>query len=345
MPANERYNLMDVMKFLLAILLVCAHTASERVALPSLLDSFFSLYIIAVPFFFVASSFLFFRKIVNGSEKNKTYIKYTKRLGLMYLAWSCLYFFFVFIGWFQKGVDSSVVLDWLHKALIYTTYPTIWFLPALWIAVSLVYLLKYKFNWTTLSIIAISFIMYAFGSLEYSYHSVTPITESINDGYKSIMISWRNGFFNGFIYAAIGLLIAEKGRIRFAVSLFGSCFFGLLFIAEAFVMKKLVPASDANFLMMLVPFSYFFFCMICSFRLPDSELFVTLRKMSMLIFLSQRIFLTAIPSIILDGNISGPWDVMDNGILALLFVLVEVVLFSYVFYRLSNKFSLLKVFM
>ena len=60
---KKNYNMMDVAKFLSAILLVCAHTASERVELPRILDLLCSLYIITVPFFFIASAFLFFRKL------------------------------------------------------------------------------------------------------------------------------------------------------------------------------------------------------------------------------------------------------------------------------------------
>lgn len=78
---QKNYNMMDVAKFLSAILLVCAHTASERVELPRILDLLCSFYIITVPFFFIASAFLFFQKLEktvigitstqqNGNEKN-----------------------------------------------------------------------------------------------------------------------------------------------------------------------------------------------------------------------------------------------------------------------------------
>ena len=60
---QKNYNMMDIAKFLSAILLVCAHTASERVELPRILDLLCSFYIITVPFFFIASAFLFFQKL------------------------------------------------------------------------------------------------------------------------------------------------------------------------------------------------------------------------------------------------------------------------------------------
>lgn len=66
--ANYQYNMMDVTKFVFAIVLVCAHTASEQVVLPPVLDLVFSLYIIIVPFFFIASSFLFFKKVLCNTK-------------------------------------------------------------------------------------------------------------------------------------------------------------------------------------------------------------------------------------------------------------------------------------
>lgn len=153
------------------------------------------------------------------------------------------------------------------------------------------------------------------------------------------MITWRNGFFNGFVYASIGLLIAEKGHNSLPNTIIGTIVFGVLFLVEALVMKRIVPSSDANFLLMLVPFSYYFFNLICNIKLPESKVYLPLRKMSMLIFLSQRLFLTAIPSVTSGWGI---WKITDNAILALMFVVIEVVAFSYLTLKASEKVKILK---
>ena len=212
---KQQYNMMDVVKFLFAILLVCAHTASERVNLPEVLDFACSLYIVTVPFFFVASSFLFFKKLNRCSEEEQkfAYTKYTKRIGLMYLAWSLIYFCFVATTWVQTDAGFDVILSYFHSCLVYTTYPTIWFLPALWFAVSLVYFMRYRWKWSIGIVFTVSLILYVLGAVEYSYHSLSPIIDSINDSYVEIMKSWRNGIFNGFIYACIGCAIANGGAV------------------------------------------------------------------------------------------------------------------------------------
>lgn len=340
--AKINYNTVDVVKFLLAILLVCAHTASERVNLPTILDSFCSLYIIAVPFFFIASSFFFFKKLTLTDNTKNIYRHWSKRIGMMYLAWSSIYICFVVINWIQNEASTGTIFEWLHKAIVFSTYPTIWFLPALWIAVSLVYWLKYKKKYSNKTILGIALLLYIIGSIEYSYYNINPILNMINQSYEAIMKTWRNGLFNGFIFAAIGLCIVQKEEMKISKSLLGTCFFGVFFIAEALIMKKINPSSDANFLFMLVPFSYFFFHLVCKIQIPNSPRFIILRKMSMVIFLSQRLFLSAIPSIIHSGAITGVWDLTENGTVALILVLLEIYLFSYILLKLASKIKLLQ---
>lgn len=135
------------------------------------------------------------------------------------------------------------------------------------------------------------------------------------------------------------------GKLNLTKSVVGTCIFGVAFLAEAFLMKRIVPSADANFLFMLVPFSYFFFDLVCRISLPDSRLYVPLRKMSMLIFVSQRLFLTAIPSVIVAGIVTGPWDLTNNGVLALLMVLAEMCVFSWLIMVLSKRVKPLQYLM
>ena len=96
-----------------------------------------------------------------------------------------------------SGIDEVVI--YFHSALVFSTYPTIWFLPALWIGVSLVYLCRYKWKFTDGQILLTALLLYCIGAMGYSYHSLTPLTESLNDAYISVFVTWRNGLFNAFI--------------------------------------------------------------------------------------------------------------------------------------------------
>ena len=62
-------------------------------------------------------------------------------------------------------------------------------------------------------IFIIAILIYCIGALEYSYHSLSPLMETVNDVYSSVFVTWRNGLFNAFIYAFIGSQIAN-GRLK-----------------------------------------------------------------------------------------------------------------------------------
>ncbi len=62
MLEKKQYFAIDFMKFALAVLLICAHASSEKLSFPVYIDIWFSLYIIAVPFFFTTSAFFFFQE-------------------------------------------------------------------------------------------------------------------------------------------------------------------------------------------------------------------------------------------------------------------------------------------
>lgn len=155
--------------------------------------------------------FLFFKKVINEDDKStrfQYYKRYTKRILLMYLMWSLIYTCFIVAHWVQT---DSLTLEAFGKhvfySITYTSYPTIWFLPSLWVAVSLVYFCwerKMKVN----SILFVSLLFYAIGWMMYTLPADRLPFTSICEWYDLIFQSPRNGFFNGFIFAAIGAYIA-----------------------------------------------------------------------------------------------------------------------------------------
>lgn len=83
---KEKYGAIDIVKFLFAILIVCAHYISEYAdgRINKFIEYASSLYIIVVPFFFVCSGFLLFTKVLSKPseyEAGKNLIKnYIKRI-------------------------------------------------------------------------------------------------------------------------------------------------------------------------------------------------------------------------------------------------------------------------
>ena len=95
---RKNYNSLDLAKFICAVMIICAHFAAEWGHFPTKIDYIFSIYIIAVPFFFTCSGFLFFAKLnrTRREEHKAVFVKYIKRILIMYAVWSLIYFMFIF---------------------------------------------------------------------------------------------------------------------------------------------------------------------------------------------------------------------------------------------------------
>lgn len=338
---KKNYDVLDICKFLLAILLVIAHTASEKIELPGILDRLCSLYVIVVPFFFMTSGFLFFKKLIECNteeEKKQRYKKYTKRILMMYLIWSIIYCCFNIAYWCKEGTTLSEVAIYVYKSVTYASYPTIWFLPALWIGVSIVYFLK-KWNFSTNIILVIGTCTYFVGWFGYTFSSSFEWLSIFTDVFKTIFSSYRNGVMYALVFAAMGLKLAEDktDNILFKdVAL--SVVFCVVFVSEAFVSNGYFKV-DANYLLGLIPFTYFFVRTILniSLRKNNRGIYVFCRNMSLLIFLSQRIFITALPKLFPEYANS----IFENWVVGLFTIIICTVSFSYLVIKMSPKIKIL----
>ena len=138
---KTEYGFVDVMKFLLALLIVSSHYISENAVgrINSLIDYCSSLYVIVVLFFFACSGFLLFRKLKGEADDWMKVKAYCKKILIMYAGWSGLYFLLTALTWIRFGTTAENVLHYLLNAFTYSTYKTIWFLPATVIGVLLTY--------------------------------------------------------------------------------------------------------------------------------------------------------------------------------------------------------------
>ena len=317
---NAEYGFADVMKFLLALLIVSSHYISENAVgrINSLVDYASSLYVIVVPFFFVCSGFLLFRKL-NGGNEDWTKVKaYCKKILIMYVGWSVLYFLFIVLTWIRFGATIESVFHYLLNAVTYSTYKTIWFLPATVIGVLLTYFFIRKIGLK--GAVAVGIVFYLIGCLGVSYSFLIPKNGALSK-YNYIFSSTRNGFFNGFPFVLIGYLIAQKEKTGFnevrMKNLFLTVISGIVFVAEALLIKWR-GATNVNTLLFLLPFTYFFLRWCLGIRMITSERTTWLRKMSTDIFLCQRLFLSALPALfpvsffgkLLTGNPYVGWMAM-----------------------------------
>lgn len=340
------YSSLDIMKFIMAMLILTQHTCNEWAHSTGLVHAFFGLGNFAVPFFFACSGFLFFTKLNNLDlqQQNDYYKNWSIRIGKMYLVWSLIYFLFVFAHWIEQGFCMSQILRYVHRSVVFSTYATIWFLPALWIGVSLCYLLKKTVSKKAMCLIIL--LLLIVGNLFGSYTNVItsiPSISLIHEAYMDVFITWRNGFFNGTPYVFIGILLADGfGRnISRSKSFLFAILFGILFLFEAFSISKFSLSSATDMGFMMFPAIFFIMNVLINTDITQKRIWTHLRNLSMLVFLGQRLFLTAIPGI-LPRSVSEKIISWPDPIIFLFFI-VLVLAFSFLIERLSERHKIFKI--
>ena len=301
----QQYKSLDFAKFICAILIVVLHTAPFSSYSKALSFAFRNIVtVIAVPFFFVTSGFLAFKKLDSiGKEQRKGYIfNYLKRLAIMYLIWSAVYFGFVVVKWLRKGFSVYCVLEYVKDFFFEGSYSTIWFLPALFAATLVVYLLHEKLSYQT--VFAIGCIIYVFtlgGSSYYGLVTRIPFVEGVYNLYYSFFDSIKNGICFGTIFVAMGAMISEKEEKMTAdksalSAIVPVLLFGVLLAVEEFLVAwQNWNVRGVDTVASLIPFTYFLvrFLLILPLNIPD-RIGIGMRKYSILMFLSQRIPLSVI---------------------------------------------------
>lgn len=345
MAERKIYPSLDIMKFIMAMLILTQHTSNEWAHSKGLVHAFFGLGNFAVPFFFACSGFLFFSKLKTldmGGQKDY-YKKWSLRIGKMYLVWSLIYFCFVFYGWISNGLYAVNIVRYLHRVVVFSSYATIWFLPALWVGASICYWLKRHAKKQV--VWSIMLLLFVVGNMFGSYTNIltqVPAIASFQDCYMECFITWRNGVFNGTPYVFIGILLAEGVSVNISrfVSYLATFLFCSAFIVEAFCITKFKFSSATDMGFLMAPAIFFMMDALIKTEIQQKTIWTHCRNLSMLIFLGQRLFLSAIPGVL---PICVKETIMNWPQLYIFSLFVSLTLgFSIMVERLSTKCKFLK---
>ena len=143
MHHKKVYKGLDLLKFVMALAVVAIHVKPftdlallDRIAQPILS--------VAVPIFFLITSFLFFRKnySLKPNERIGALIRYFNRIATLYIVWFFLDIGYILLrkGYFSSGVDGIVKL--LKDVVFASTFPGSWFLSASVFAIVVVWFLS-----------------------------------------------------------------------------------------------------------------------------------------------------------------------------------------------------------
>lgn len=259
----------------------------------------------------------------------------------MYIAWSVIYWGFRVAEYVKYGTSIDKVISAIYTSFVFTSYSTIWFLPALGVAIAVVYMLR---NIKVKKLICIGVALYLIGCLGYSYQGILekiPFLSLAYEIYEKVFVSIRNGVFNGVPFVIVGYLIAkEPDKINIRTNVIASATFILLTVVEAFICKIYFIGSGpgVDTLIMLAPAEYFIVRFLIQIDIKKRSIYIYMRKLSLLMFTSQRLFLTAIPNI--WPGFMTPF--LINTYIGLLMMIALIIGFDLLIIAMSKKLNVLK---
>lgn len=304
---KNTYQSIDLMKYLAALMVIGVHTNVFMPFSTTLNFAFANVLArIAVPFFLITSAYFLKR----GMSQKKNYLQ-TYLLALLkgYLLWSLLYLP-IGLNWLADNYNLPPYLYpvALVVGLFYVgTYYHLWYIPALIIAVLGINWLLKKTNYPF--VFSISLLLYGLGSLETYYGVVTnPTLLALIKRYMAVFITTRNGFFYGFIFVALGFFLWDYQdklkQIAYTRGLVVSI--GLIIIEACYIFDK--PRLDMNFLLSLVPLSFFLFIWLKEKLLPFSLNAYPIRDYAKYYYFVHGLFLVMIPAIASYLGLTNLWD-------------------------------------
>ncbi len=282
-----RINSIDITKFLLSFVVIALHTlylTENPISDIRLIYIFFKL---AVPFFFITSGYFLFRKVTLTLDNlgKKHIFMYLKYIFKLYLLWTIIYLpISIYGAYISKASIGSFCLYSIRKFLFvgegYYSW-NLWYLHGLIIAVflifwCLVFKLKPKY------ILFLGLVVFISGlGLEYLLEnelSFLPsfLTKLLNL-YLFIFERVRNGFFDSFVYVAIGFYLSKQTKLDLSLG------WGLFIIGLISYYFKITIG--------LLPFATGFFILICHIKLKSNRFLSYFKVTSTLIYLTHMIFI------------------------------------------------------
>lgn len=280
---SNRLAILDVAKYILSFMVVAIHAQLFPMVLYPWLR-------IAVPLFFIISSYLFWgkvNKIELSTDKNKQMKKYVIRNLKLYL------FYFVVLtpytllirDWFDNGILSGFV-KMFQSALFASTFPVSWYIQASIIGMVIIFFASKKVN--NIVLLIVSVFIYLFAAMRSSYNNIIeniPCLQWIYSTYEFVFLSPMGNVSAALVWIVLGKIFAERNiNIKFRYSFFGLLVFGFLLYAEWRFVYHMNGTYNNDCYVLLMSFVFFIFEIIRKIKLSVNSITTFLGKSSVIIY-------------------------------------------------------------
>lgn len=255
---RKTYDILDLTKFVLSIAVVAIHCQ----LFPHVLFPWLRL---AVPLFFIISSFLFYSKVsgLAENEQREKLFGYVKRNLTLYAVWFVILLPFTVLerkSWFANGMVQGILYS-IRGFLFGSTFRASWFIMAGVIALPMVFFLSKRTKEWILTTVAL--LLYGCCCL------VTNYSKIIESSQISFLYDFSKVVFDGiessFVFAIIWIIIGKKyaeNAITYSKkqSMIGTLISALLLYAEHYFSVNYLGASGrSSCYVMLLPLCVFVF--------------------------------------------------------------------------------------
>lgn len=321
-----QHKSLDIFKFVAAILVVTLH--AHPLSGYSDGDYFLTaLCRVAVPFFFITSSYLFF-------SRGKRFGDFAKRILILYAVWFVINLPLVYVRFFKHGLH---LLPFLKGLFFSSTFAGSWFLTATLEGLGLCVLLSKKCSNTVLLIIGI--LLYSLPLMYATYRPLTPAP--VIEGLRSVssVVSITYSFIGSFLFMVLGKIVVEKktlpsmGAVTAGLAI--ACVAG---IAEVILGKSIIGMNSDT--LVSLPLLAFFLLMLlihprfCRFTGVSSDACWFMRHSSIIMYLSQFLLIATLHRFVpgMDPLVQYP------------VILLSTLLISMAVEFLSRRFKFFKLF-
>ncbi len=294
----HNYNMIDLCRFLGAYIVIACH-ANLFENFPNSIGEVLvrEASEIVVPFYFVTTGFFLFIKMKDEkSEKIKKIDSYTNRIVKMYCIATLVSLPLTIYGYVVSGNNIiSCILSYIKYFFfvgkLFNSYH-LWYLLALIYALIVIRVMVSK-NIKEEYIFIVALLVYTF--FEVMWYAIADIDQLSGISYKLVSLFEyvfnKGNVFSGFIYVAIGILIAKYKKY---LNIW-ACIIGIV------VIYMFSPClSDAtNDYLRLVAVTLLYMGML-GISLPNHKCYARMRKMSMMVYLSHLIFLSIYTFLIIN---------------------------------------------
>lgn len=251
---RKKYNLIDIVKFILAIFIMIIHSGIDKTVISPVLR-------IAVPLFFIISAYFLFSKLKtlnDKKEKRRALVRFIKRNLFLYIIWAIIQLpLVVYFRDYHKNFLPNGFLYTLRDFFNGSGFTGSWFILALVVSVVIVYWLSKKIS--PKIILGLSVPGYVICCFCTNYWNLMPETSFLRAfliGYQSILsLSFYTSLPGALFWVAIGNFLAKK---EFSVK---NCYLYIILAISVIliavervfiVMYNLGAADDCYFSLMIL---------------------------------------------------------------------------------------------